>query len=99
MRFRGIRKGSISIYMTLMLCIILLLIFACIDSARLYCGRAAISCAVDESMFSELSYFDKTLYEKYGLMFIDGGFGEKDLKMGRIMHEANDEIEKVLYPG
>ena len=99
MRFRGVRKGSISIYMTLMLCVILLLIFACIDSARLYCGRAAISCAVDESMFSELSYFDKTLYEKYGLMFIDGGLGEKELKMGRIMHEANDEIEKVLYPG
>ncbi len=90
--------GSISIYLILTLCVILSLIFACMDSVRLSAGRAALECALDEGMFSLFSNFDKTLYEKYGLLFLDGGYGEGSLEVGKLVKETTEYTKKVLSP-
>lgn len=92
------KNGSITIYCSLVLCIMLLLIFACMDSARLSSGRAALSCSVDEGLFSLFSNYDKILYEKYGLLFLDAGFGEDQLKIGNLVDETTEYTEKVLSP-
>ncbi len=99
MRYRRIKKGSISIYLSLILCVMLSLIFVCMDAARLSCGRAAVGCALEESLFSEFANYDRELYEKYGLMFIDGGYGSGRLQIGSIMNEVSDNMEDILYPG
>ncbi len=99
MRYRNIKKGSMSVYLSLVLGVMLSLIFVCMDVARLSCGRAAVGCALEESLFSEFANYDKELYEKYGLMFIDGGYGSSKLKMGSIMDEISDNMNDILYPG
>lgn len=93
-----IKKGSITIYLCLALCVILSLIFACLNSAKTAAGRAAFACAADEGLFSLFSNYDKALYEEYGLLFLDGGYGSGDLKAGRLVNEAIEYTERVLTP-
>ena len=90
--------GSISVYLCLTLCVILSLIFACMDTARLSAGRAAVSCALDEGLFSLFSNFDKTLFEKYGLLMLDGGYGQGTLEIGKLAKETTDYTKAVLSP-
>ena len=90
------KKGSITIYLSLVLCVCLALITGCIDSVRLANGRAAVSCAADEGLFSLFGEYDRTLYKKYGLLFIDGGYGGSTLKAGELMQEAKETTEDVL---
>lgn len=99
MQYKSIKNGSISVYLSLTLCVMLSLIFVCMDAARLSCGRAAAGCALEESLFSEFANYDKKLYEKYGLMFIDCGYGGSSLQIGSIMHDITDNVEDILYPG
>ena len=99
MQYKSIKNGSISVYLSLTLCVMLSLIFVCMDAARLSCGRAAAGCALEESLFSEFANYDKALYKKYGLMFIDGGYGGSSLQIGSIMHDITDNVEDILYPG
>ncbi|HIV16828.1 MAG TPA: hypothetical protein IAB17_02435, partial [Candidatus Alectryocaccobium stercorigallinarum] len=93
-----IENGSITVFLSLILCVILSLIFACISSARISAGRAALSCAMEEGMFSLFSNYDKGLYEEYGLMFLDGGYGTSEFYMGSIVDEAMEYTDKVLSP-
>ncbi len=93
---RKLKHAGITIYLCLSLCVILTLVFACIESARLSAGRAALSCAVDEGMFSLFSNYDSTLFEKYGLMFFDAGYTTDELKMGNVTQELTEYVQAVL---
>lgn len=95
---RNWKKGSISIYLCLSLCVILTLIAACMDSARLACGRGALACSMEEGMFSLFSNYDKTLYEKYGLLLLDTGYSGSSFQIGRLVDELTEDMEKVLSP-
>lgn len=97
MQYRRLKKGSLSVYLSLALCVMLSLVFVCMDAARLYCGRAAIGCALEESLFSEFANYDRELYEKYGLMFIDCGYGGSKAQIGSIINEISDNMKKILY--
>ena len=93
------KKGSITVYLSLILCVMISLIFAAMDSARLSCGRAITALAAEEGMFSLFSEYDRILYEKYGLLVIDGGYGSPELKAGLLLNRAADAAEKVLAQG
>jgi hypothetical protein len=93
-----IENGSITIYLCLVLCVLISLIFACMDSARVSAGRAALSCAVDEGLFSLFSNYDRELYERYGLLFMDGGYSSGQMRMGRLAEETREYTDRVLSP-
>ena len=93
-----IENGSITVYLCLVLCVILSLVFACITSARISAGRAALSCAVEEGLFSLFSNYDKALYENYGLLFLDSGYGTGQMHIGALVEETRDNIDRVLSP-
>lgn len=93
------KKGIITVYLSLILCVMISLIFAAIDSVRLSCGRAVASLAAEEGMFSLFGEYDRILYEKYGLLLLDGGYGTPKLKAGALMDEAAGFIEKNLAQG
>ncbi len=95
---KGLKSGGISVYLCLILGVMLILIFVCIDSVRFSSGKAALSCALDESLFSVFSKYDRTLYEKYGLLFLDAGYGTDALNMGSLMDELEENCKKILNP-
>ncbi len=93
------KRGSITVYLSLVLCVIMALIFVSIDSARYSCGRAMVALAADEGLFSLFGKYDRILYEKYGLLMIDGGYGQGQVKPGTLLEETAAVMEKVLSPG
>ena len=93
------KKGIITVYLSLVLCVMISLIFAAIDSVRLSCGRAVASLAAEEGMFSLFSEYDRMLYENYGLLLLDGGYGSPELKAGALLDEAMTFTEKALAQG
>lgn len=92
-------KGSITAYLSLILMVMITLILTLIDSARLSCARAVVSAAAEEGLFSVFGDYDRILYEDYGLLFVDGGYEGKDLKVGSLMDVFSDSAETVISSG
>ena len=93
------KRGSITVYLCLVLCVIVALIFAALNSARYSCARAMISLAAEEGLFSLFGEYDRILYKDYGLLLIDGGYESGSLKAGALMEETASVMEKVMNPG
>lgn len=93
---RNIGKGSITIWLSLVMCVILSLILVCIQSARTSAARAFLSICFDQSLFSEFARYDRILYEKYGLLAVDAGFGGGDIDFSTVAAEINDAAEELI---
>ena len=91
------RKGSITIYLALILCVILSLVYAAMDSARYSCGRAMVSFAAEEGLFSLFGEYDRMIYDRYGLLLVDGGYESPELKAGVLLEEAESVMRTVLF--
>lgn len=96
---RGLfRKGSVTVYLCLILLVMLSLISAALYSARLSAGRAALACAEEQGLYSMFSQYDQVLFEKYGLLFLDAGYGGEDLQLGRVLRQTESDASLVLHP-
>lgn len=65
------KKGSITIFLALMLSVMLVLVSASIESCRMAAARAQILSGVDIGLYSLFGQYDKTLLEKFDLFAID----------------------------
>lgn len=93
---KTIRKGSITIWLSLVLCVLLALIFACLQSARISAARGYISVCVEESLFSEFARYDRILYEQYGLLAVDAGFGTAGTDLTAVAGEIEDAAKTLI---
>ncbi len=93
---RNIGKGSITIWLSLVICVILSLIFVCIRSVTISTARAYLSICMDESLFSEFARYDRILYDRYGLLVLDGGYGKGELNFAAVAEEIDDTAEKLI---
>ncbi len=91
-------KAAITPYLALTLTVLLSLILVCLHSARYACGRTVLAAGMDEGLFSLFSEYDRTLYHRYGLLFIDSGFGESTPDYGRMLEEVEEITETVARP-
>lgn len=87
------RKGSITLYLCLILGCMLSLICAGLFSARHATARVVLSSAAEQGMFSLFSRYDRTLFDDYGILAIDGGYGGAQLKLGALQNEAEEIVE------
>lgn len=66
-------RGSISLFLALILTCFLVLICTLLESARVSALRGLIRQAGDTSVDSLFAGFDKSLFDQYGLLFLYGG--------------------------
>ncbi len=92
------KKGSITIYLSLALCVMVSLIFVSMDSARYSCGRAMAALSAEEGLFSLFGEYDRLIYDNYGLLMIDGGYGSDSLNAGALMDEMTYVFDKIIKP-
>lgn len=69
------KKGSITIYLCLMLSVFLLLFQVIYRSVRIAGARTQLSVGIHQSLYSVFARYDPVLLEQYGLLFVDGSFG------------------------
>ena len=65
------RKGYITVFLTLSLTLILSLVFTVIEGARISAIRMKFECVADIGMNSVLAEYHRELLEQYELLFVD----------------------------
>ena len=79
--------GSISVFFALCYLLVLLTILGLTESARLKAEGVCLQLAVSGASDALFGNYCKELYEEYGLLFFDGGYGSDSLKPERISQE------------
>ena len=92
------RKGSVTVYLSLMLPVLLSVLAAGLYSARMAACRAAAASGVEQGLYSLFAQYDRDLYDRFGLLLIDGGYGTSGLSLGRLLRETEEDISCVLRP-
>lgn len=90
------RKGSVTVFLALMLSLLLSLVCTSIESVRMAAARTQILNSVDIGLYSLFGQYDKTLWEDYDLFFLDGSCGGGMLKMARIYDNMESYMKPVL---
>lgn len=91
-------KGSITVFYSLILTLILSIISSFLLVAKVSAGRAQIAMAMDLAMYSEMAKYDPQLFEEFHVFFLDGGFGTGTLQLGKLLDELQTEISYGLSP-
>lgn len=70
-----IRRGQITVFMSMLLVTVLSLLFAIVESARVQGAKVQAEHGVDLALFSAFAQYDRKLLEKYDVFFMDEGKG------------------------
>lgn len=92
------KRGAITLYLCLILSILLSLVAAAVRSAEISAGRVILSSTVEQTLFSLFSEYDKELFDRYGLLFIDGGRGKSSLQLQMVLDSAENYADYILHP-
>lgn len=66
-----VQRGSITVFLSLLLVLLISLITVSLESAHLAAVRGQISMGSEAAMYNLFSHFEKSLYENYKLLFLD----------------------------
>ena len=69
------RKGYITVFLSLSLTLILSLVFTVIEGARISAIRMKFECVADIGMNSVLAEYNRELLSQYDLLFVDTSYG------------------------
>lgn len=69
------RRGYITVFLSLSLTLILSLVFTVIEGARISAIRMKFECVADIGMNSVLAEYHRELLKQYDLLFVDTSYG------------------------
>ena len=92
------RKGYITVFLTLSLTLILSLVFTLIEGARISAVRMKFECVADIGMNSVLAEFHRELLEQYDLLFVDMSYGGNYANIGNTEAHLRNYMQKNLRP-
>lgn len=90
------RRGSITVFLALILSLMLSLVCTSIESVRMAAARAQILNGMDIGLYSLFGQYDKELLEKYDLFAVDGSCGGGELKMSAVYDNMEGYIKPIL---
>ena len=92
------RRGYITVFLTLSLTLILSLVFTLIEGARISAVRMKFECVADIGMNSVLAEFHRELLEQYDLLFVDMSYGGNYANIGNTEAHLRNYMQKNLRP-
>ena len=90
------RKGYITVFLTLSLTLILSLVFTVIEGARISAVRMKFECVADIGMNSVLAEYHRELLEQYDLLFVDMSYGGSSANVGNTEAHLYSYMQKNL---
>lgn len=76
------KKGYITVFLSLSLALLLSLVFTVIEGARISAIRMKFECVADIGMNSVLAEYHRELLEQYDLLFVDTSYGGSPASIG-----------------
>lgn len=92
---KTVKKGSITIFLALILSVILSLVSASIESVRMAAARTQILNSMDIGLYSLFGQYDRTLLEDYDLFALYAG-GMEELDMASLYDNFESYMKPVL---
>ena len=92
---KTVKKGSITVFLALILSIVLSLVCASIESVRMSAARTQILNSMDIGLYSLFGQYDRTLLEDYDLFSLYAG-GKETLDMASVYDNFQSYMKPVL---
>ena len=93
------RKGYITVFLSLSLALLLSLVFTVIEGARISAIRMKFECVADIGMNSVLAEYHRELLKQYDLLFVDTSYGGGTASIGNTeAHLRNYMQENMQGP-
>lgn len=92
-------KGSMTIYLCLIMTILISIIVTGIRSVAVADARLQIASATDLGLYSLFGQYDKTCLEQTHLLFLEGGYGEEHLQMDQVYRTLEQDITYNFLAG
>lgn len=93
------KKGSVTVYMTWMLAVLLSLFVTVIEGARQRAISIQAETAVDLAVYSVFAEYNQALFDAYDLLFIDTSYGEKTGSLARAKKHFSYYANENLMQG
>ena len=94
MKYCREKKGSITVFLALILSLLLSLVCTSIESVRMASARTQILNSMDIGLYSVFGQYDKKLLEEYDLFALDGSMGGGQLNLAKVC----DNLEAYMKP-
>ncbi len=91
------RRGSITIYLSLTLFVMIALITGSITSVKVQAGRMETANSTDQALYSLFARYDRDLYEEFGLFFLSAQNGS-GMDMEMVCEAVTDAMTYILEP-
>ncbi len=93
------RRGYITVFLSLSLTLILSLVFTVIEGARISAIRMKFECVTDIGMNSVLAEYHRELLEQYDLLFVDTSYCGAHPDIANTEAHLRNFAQKNLHPG
>lgn len=90
------KRGSITVFLALILSLLLSLVCTSIESVRMASARTQILNSMDIGLYSVFGQYDKKLLEDYDLFALDGSMGGGQLNLVKICDNLESYMKPVL---
>lgn len=90
------KKGSVTVFLALILSLMLSLVCTSVESVRMAAARTQILGGLDIGLYSLFGQYDKTLLEEYDLFLLDGSCGGGELKMAHMYDNMESYMKPIL---
>lgn len=90
------RKGYITVFLSLSLTVLLSLLLTVIEGARISAARMKLMCAADIGMNSVLAEYHRELLEQYDLLFVDMSYGGREPSIANTEEHLRNYVRKNL---
>ena len=94
-------KGSITVFLSLSIMIILSLVLALFQGARIRAVKMKTECVMDIAMNSVLAEYSRAVFDQYGLLLVDASYGTGEYSAINIQehlrHYAEKNFERSTY--
>lgn len=92
------KKGSVTLFFSLFLAVLLVVIQVIFRSVQIAGGKVQAETGVEEGLYSVFAGYDRELFEKYHVFFLDGGYGTGALQPGRMCQKVEDSMIRSCSP-
>ncbi len=93
------KKGEITVFLSLMLAVLLFFFQACLQSARLAFLRSQTQEALELAEYSVLSEYHRELFDRYGLVYVELGYGSGLEDTGYLEQRLREFLKANLPKG
>lgn len=93
------RKGYITVFLSLSLTLILSLVLTVIEGARISAIRMKFECAADIGMNSVLAEYHRELLNQYDLLFVDTSYGTRSPSIANSEEHLRNYMNKNVISG